>query len=350
MPANKRIFFGCYAAGIAKDGSSTFTPIHGLQTIGTTTSFNLEQAFEIGQVNIYQNIENVPDIEITTEKLLDGYPPVYILATQAGTSASLTGRGSVSCQVAMSIFGDTSDSASGTPTQQVTMSGLFPSQVSFSIPTEGNSTESVTLVGNNRVWKSSSFDFTGTLFNNQDQPLALGPPSSGGIARRQNVIFSDLTATILPAGSFGGIPGISNSGTNDKGADGQYGAHISQISVSANLGRTPLYELGRRAPYFRYLDFPVEVTTEISQISTAGDLVSATDTGVVPGSGTNLGDKTIAVKLQEGLYIDCGTRNKLSSVSLGDASATGGNMTNTFTYQTFNYLKITHAQDPASLS
>jgi hypothetical protein len=68
MP-NKRIFFGCYAAGIAPDGSSTFTPIHGLQTIGINTSFNLEQAFEIGQINIYQNIENVPDIEVTTEKV-----------------------------------------------------------------------------------------------------------------------------------------------------------------------------------------------------------------------------------------------------------------------------------------
>jgi hypothetical protein len=348
--ANKRIVFGCFAAGIAKDGSSTFTPIHGLQTISTNTSFNLEQTYEIGQVNIYQNIENVPDIEVSTEKVLDGYPPVYILATQGGTSASLTGRGSVSCQLAMSIFGDTSDSASGTPIQQVTMSGLFPSQVSFTMPTEGNCTESVTLVGNNKVWKSASFDFTGTLFNNQDQPLALGPPSSGGIARRQNVIFASLTDTILPAGSFGGIPGISSSGTNDKGADGQYGAHISQIGISANLGRTPLYELGRRAPYFRYLDFPIEVTTEISQISTQGDLVSATDVGVIPGSGSNIADKTITVKLQEGLFVDCGTRNKLSSITLGDASATGGNMTQTFTYQTFNYLRCTHPQDPASLS
>lgn len=348
--ANKRIFFGVYCVGIAPDGSSTFTPIHGLQTCGTNTSFNLEQAFEIGQVNIYQNIENVPDIEITLEKLLDGYCPMYLLATQKGSSASLTGRGAVSSQVALSIFGDTSDSASGVPIQQVTMSGLFPSAVSFTVPTDGNCTESLTLVGNNRVWKSSSFDFTGTIFNNQDAPLALGPPNSGGIARRQNVIFATLTDTILPAGNFGGIPGISASGTNDKGSDGQYGTHVSQISVSANLGRTPLYELGRRAPYFRYLDFPVEVTTEISTISTQGDLVSATDTGVIPGSGTNVADKTIAVRLQEGLYIDCGTRNKLSSVSLGDASATGGNMTHTFTFQTFNYFKVQHSQDPTSLS
>lgn len=348
--ANKRIFFGCYAAGIAKDGSATFTPIHGLQSIGINTSFNLEQAYEIGQTNIYENIENVPDIEVSCEKVLDGYPPMYILATQGGTAASLTGRGSVSCQLAMSIFGDTTDAASGVPLKQVTCSGLFPSQVSYTVPTEGNCTESLTLVGNSKIWKSASFDFTGTLFNNQDQPLALGPPSSGGVARRENIIFGGLTDTILPGGSFGGIPGISISGTNDLGSDGQRGAHLSQISVSANLGRTPLYELGRRAPYFRYLDFPIEVTTEVSAISIDGDGISCNDIGVVPVSGTNLADKTIQIRMQEGLYVDCGTRNKLSAVTMGDASATGGNMTQTFTYQTFNYLRVQHAQDPTGLS
>ena len=348
--ANKRVFFGCYAIGIARDGSSTFTPIHGAQSVGINTSFNLEQVFEIGQTNIYQNIENVPDIEATIEKVLDGYAPVYILATRDGTSASLTGRGTASCQLAMSIFGDTTDAASGVPLKQVTMSGLFPSQVSYTFPTEGNCTESVTLVGNNKIWKSSSFDFTGTLFNNQDQPLALGPPNSGGVNRRQNVIFGTLTDTILPAGQFGGVPGISNSGTNDKGSDGQYGTHVSQISVSANLGRTPLYELGRRAPYFRYLDFPIEVTTEISVIAIDGDSVSANSDGVIPGSGSNIADKTIAVKLQEGLYIDLGTRNKLSTVSMSDANATGGNMALTYNYSTFNYLRVTHPQDASSLA
>jgi hypothetical protein len=348
--ANRRIFSGCYAVGIAKDGSTSFTPIHGLQSVGINTSFNLEQAFEIGQINIYENIENIPDIEVTMEKLLDGYPPLYVLATQGGSSASLTGRGTASCQVAMSIFGDTVDSASGVPQKQVTMSGLFPSSVSYTIPTEGNSTESLTLVGNHKVWKSSSFDFTGTLFNNADQPLALGPPSSGGISRRENVLFTDLNGTILPAGDYGGIPGISSSGTNDKGSDGQFGAHISNISVSANLGRTPLYEIGRKTPYFRYLEFPIEVTTEISAIAIDGDGVSADETGVIPGSGNNLADKTIKIKLQEGLYIDCGTRNKLSSVTMGDAAATGGNMNNVFTYSTFNAFKVTHPQDPASLS
>lgn len=348
--ANKRVHFGMYAIGIAKDGSSSFTPVHGAQTVGINTSFNLEQAFEIGQTNIYQNIENVPDIEVNVEKVLDGYPPVYILATQGGTSASLTGRSAVSCQMAMSIYGDTTDAASGVPLKQVTMSGLFPSQVTYTFPTEGNCTESVTLVGNHKVWKSSSFDFSGTLFTNQDQPLALGPPNSGGIARRQNVIFGGLTDTLLPAGNFGGIPGISSSGTNDKGSDGQYGAHVSQISVSANLGRTPLYELGRRAPYFRYLDLPVEITTEISSIAVDGDGVSGTSDGVIPGSGTNVADKTIAIKVQEGLYLDLGTRNKLSSVSMSDANANGGNMNLTFSYSTFNYLRVTHPQDPSSLT
>ena len=307
--ANKRIFFGCYAVGIAPDGSTTYTVIHGLQTVGITTSFNLEQVFEIGQINIYQNIENVPDIEVTTEKVIDGFPPVYILATRQGTDATLIGRQNAKCAIALSIFGDTSSSASGTPITEVDISGLFVSNVAYNFVTDGNFTESVTLVGNNKQWKSSGFTFTGTLFNNQDQPLALGPPFSGGVQRRQNLLFTDLNGTLLPTGSFGGIPGISASGTNDKGSDGQFGAHVTRIGVSANLGREPIYELGRRGPFFRYMTLPVEVSTEVEIHSIQGDQITALEEGSVPGSGTNLEDKKIQIKVQEGLFIDLGTRN-----------------------------------------
>src|SRR5688500_10124111 len=171
--ANKRVFFACYAVGVAGDGSTTYTPIHGLQSVGITTTFNLEQVFEIGQLNIYENIEGIPDIEVTLEKVLDGYPPIYTLATKQGTSATLTGRSTARCAIAMSIFGDTSDSASGTPLREVNMSGLYVSALNYNFPVDGNCTESVTLVGNHKVWKSSSFTFTGQLFTNNDEPLAL---------------------------------------------------------------------------------------------------------------------------------------------------------------------------------
>ena len=40
----------------------------------------------------------------------------------------------------------------------------------------------------------------------------------------------------------------------------------------------------------------------------------------------------------------------VQNITMGDAAATGGNMNQTFTFQTFNYLRITHPQDPTSLS
>ncbi len=340
--ANKRVFYGVYAVGIAKDGVSTYTPIHGLQSVGITTTFNLEQVFEIGQVNIYENIENLPDVELTLERVLDGNEPIYILATQQGTSASLTGRSVAKCSAALAVFNDTNDSASGTPLREVNMSGLLTSALTYTFPVDGNCTESVTLVGNHKVWKSSGFTFSGSLFNNLDSP-----PGVGGVNRRENV---NMASSRWPAGDFGGVPGISSSGTNDRDADGVNGAHLQRASVSTNLGRTAINELGRRNPFFRYVEFPVEVTTEIEVLDQNGDLVSCNEDGVVPGSGTNLADKTIKIVLDEGLTVDCGTRNKLSNVSWTGGDATGGNRSMTFTYTNFNYFRVVHSGDRSALS
>ena len=84
--SNKRVFWAIFAAGLAGDGETTFTEIHGLQSVGINTSFNLEQVFEIGQIAIYENVEDLPEIEVTLEKVLDGYPLIYHLATPNAVS------------------------------------------------------------------------------------------------------------------------------------------------------------------------------------------------------------------------------------------------------------------------
>ena len=43
--------------------------------------FNLEQAFELGQIQIYENIEGLHEVEVTMEKVLDGYPLLYTSVT-----------------------------------------------------------------------------------------------------------------------------------------------------------------------------------------------------------------------------------------------------------------------------
>ncbi len=61
MTANNRIYWACEGVGISPQDSVSFTGVHGLQSVGITTTFNLEQVFEIGQLSIYENIEDIPD-------------------------------------------------------------------------------------------------------------------------------------------------------------------------------------------------------------------------------------------------------------------------------------------------
>lgn len=349
--SNQRVYWAIKAVGVSRIGESSFTAIHGVQSVGITTTFNLEQVFELGQLAIYENIENIPDVEVTLERVLDGYPLAYHLCTRGYAADTLSGRQNQQCIMAMSIFGDTQNSASGVPLTQVTMSGLYVSSLTYTFPVEGNSTESLTLVGNNKVWKTSSFDFSGTIFDNTDEPLAL-TSGLGGTQRRENVVFevpvADVTldangqvitaaATILPPD----IDGISSSGTNAVDSEGDFAAHLQNISISTNLGRENLNELGRRGPYYRYITFPVEVTCDIEVFTTRGDMVNA-----IEAAASNLTDRTIRVYSEDGTFINLGTKNKLATVTYGGGDTGGSNATVTYSYSTFNDLTVTHPQDP----
>jgi hypothetical protein len=344
---NNRIFWAIKAVGIAPDGSTNFTPVKGLQTIGINTTFNLSQVFQIGQSSIYEQVEDTPDVEVTLEKVLDGYPLIYHLATRTAKSKNLIGRANEKCSVAMSIFQDDLSSASGTPNTQVFMSGLYVSNISYSIPLEDNSTESVTLVGDHKVWTTGNFTFTGSLFNNLDSPLSLAS-GTGGVQRREDFVWGSATNgtnTLLPGG-LNGVPGIAADGTNSLRSNGRgYMAHINSVSVSADFGREALNELGTRAPFFRFANFPVEISTDIEVLTSDGDQISVTPQGVA-GGGNNLDDERINIVMREGLRIDLGSKNKLQSVNYGGADAGGGNATVTYTYVTYNDMLVTHPQDP----
>jgi hypothetical protein len=296
---------------------------------------------------IYQNIENIPDVEVTMEKVIDGNALLTHLATRGAPNRTLVGMSNQRCMVGLNIYSDLQNSASGTPNTEVIMSGMYLSSMSFNFPVDGNFTESITLVGNNKEWRSSNFLITGTLFDNTETPLALAS-GYGGVQRRQHMDFSVTSisspdGTLLPGG-VNGIPGISTSGTNNT-TNGVFGAHISNISVSADLGREAMNELGRKGPYFRYVNFPVEIRCDIESYCTNGDQVSATEDGYL-GDGTNLAEKKIYIKLNEGLALDLGSKNKLSNVSYGGGDAGGGNATCTYSYITYNELTVTHPQDP----
>ena len=82
--ANNRIYYAIQQVSFGKNSSGTGgtkVAAHGVQSCGITTTFNLEQVFELGQLAIYENVEGTPDIEVTMTKVLDGYIPLYCLAT-----------------------------------------------------------------------------------------------------------------------------------------------------------------------------------------------------------------------------------------------------------------------------
>lgn len=354
--ANNRIYYAIQqvvlgqAAGVLNTGK---VPVNGLQTVGITTNFNLEQVFEMGQLAIYQNVENVPDIEVTLNKVLDGYPLIYVLATEKGSSVAagliatnptIPGRQNARCDMQLAIFNDTNVSSSGTSFAQVTCSGMYVSSVSYTFPVDGNFTEDVTLVGNNKVWGSTGL--AGAFSGNNDSPL-----STTGVGRRQYLNMSNCRFPNQ-------IPGISN-GVNTQLAGGSgYAAHFQNITVSCDFGREAIQELGTFAPYHRYVTFPVEVTSEFEVVAVSGDAINATESGYYSGltgstvataSDTgcvarhNLVDETIFLETCEGTRIYLGTKNKLTSVNYTGGDTGGGNVSVTYSYSTFNDFVVAHS-------
>lgn len=357
--AQNRVYWAVEAVGFAQLGSQTYTAAHGVQSVGVTTAFPLTPIFELGESKIYQLIEAIPDVQVTMEKVLDGYPLLYHLATKGSASATLFGRANTQCTVALSIFPDTNDSASGIPTAQVTMSGLYVSSSSFSFPADGSPfKESITLVGNEKLWRTPGQSTFSGGFLNTDRPLAY-TYDSGGVQTRRNLLFDfagittfdsnnyvnatpSKACTILPRD----IAGISPSGTNELvPGTTNYKASVQNINVSINLGREAINELGHNTPYYRFMNTPVEVTAEIEVNSKSGDWVSATEAGVY-GQGINTRSSTIKIATTEGTFIDLGPENKCSNISIGGGDTGGGNQTITYSYSTYNYYTVSADSDP----
>jgi len=368
--ANKRIYYAVHAIGVKgldSNGdilSSNLNFLHGAQSVGISTNFNLEQVFQLGQLAIYENIEDLPDVEVSLTKVLDGYPLIYHEATTNAVSPTLAGRSNAKCVVGLEIFTDTQESASGAPSSRLNCSGMFVSSLTYNFSLDDNCSEDVTTVGNNKVWSN---DPNATAVLPTNQPIVITsvatnddePIGSGGVNRRENIIMGTGNVSVgiqaydvcvFPL-EIPGISGLNGSGYNiDSGQ--QFGTHFSSISVSADLGRENINELGRKGPYHRVVTFPIEVTTEFEVTSHSGDLISATERGIYNtgtnpcDGGGNLVDNSIRIATCEGTRIFLGRKNKLSAVNYTGGDAGGGNVSVTYTYSTFNDFTVLHPQDP----
>jgi hypothetical protein len=356
MPANNRIFYASQAVQLKPqnaDGTallaSWYAP-QGLQSVGMTTNFSLQPVFQLGQLELYENLENVPDVEVTLNKVLDGTPTLYSMCMCGNAGLTNTsGKDLVELvnnrvNFRLGIWPDTTVAATGNATHYVDCSGMYLSSFSYTFPVDGNATEEITLVGNNKVWMSGLGTVEAMTMNEFDPSSDKKNPTAPGIVRRMNI---DFAGTVLPTGTAG-IP-LPDKGDLTK-RDRPY---VQSVTLSADLGREAIQELGRMSPYFRYVNFPLEVRSEFQVNASDGDRVDANDFSSTAGCGqsySNVQNKEVKIRVCAGtgsvtgsLLLDLGKKNKLTSVNYSGGDTGGGNATITYSFQTYNKFTVTSA-------
>lgn len=412
-PFNSRHYAtGALASGVSEIASRWEVP-RGVQSAGMSTTFNLEQVFQLGQVEVYEYSERQPDIELTMSKAVDGSKPIFFMVTDPTIGNDIVARtASYRVDVAMQVYPDTQFRATGKPQSICTASGMYLSSVSYTFPVDGFCTEDITLVGNDKIWGTfiavsgltAGHDAGQTVgepllpfptpgFNGNIDPNApegspsgqfghdgnttalveagaqeiAGPPDrfgvivvGSGIQRREEV---DIRRSVLPRDIPGVITFVS-SGINAAYVNGGFGSqgpgtssastqfignantdniieHLQTITVSVDLSRDDIFELGSKRPFVKTVAFPVEVTASIEVITAQGDLVDATS-AIDCGPDNTQQSNTIIIRTCDGLQVDLGDTNRLTSIETGGGDAGGDNMTVTYNYQSFNTFNVSH--------
>lgn len=330
--------------------SDAYSFVHGVQSVSDNADIATQDISEFGQVSPYEIVEDTPTVTIDIERVLDGYSPFYLMATEGASAASLTGRQDQKCVVMMGIYDSSVDYVSGPPTRVVEYSGFQPASVSYEFNVDGPFTETVSMQGNYREWAAGNAPKYGTIptdptATGTDEPLAL-TNCSGGVQFKENLLFAGDYPTLLPTN----IPGVSASGTVTLNSAGCPTVPVQRISVSVDLNREEVRQLGCRGVYARYAQFPVDVTTEIEILSQSGDGVNISELGEFDGCdyGNALPER-IRVATDSGFVLDLGSRNKLNNISHSFGSTDGGNSTATFTYIGKSVMSCYHPYDPSAI-
>jgi hypothetical protein len=349
MAQTDRIFYAVQAVGMGSTGAvpqtgaggtivsttfnhASFKWMHGVQSAGFSTTFNVDNLFEYGQLQIYQFVDEVPDIEVTLEKVLDGYPGLYLMSVGQDGTGNVIEAAKNACNVYLAIYPDSftytgSGGGTGAANSLLFCSGMRVSNVSYTFGVDGNFTESVTLQGNDKKWytpSSASGEWV-LPFNNTDEPVA------GLVAKRQAIEF-DANKTVLPTE-------VSSNVRDNNG-------NIQTISISADFGRENNFELGRYRPYTKFTTLPLQVTCDFEVLSLSGDIVDATS-DAPRGTGYNrqivvYADIAGSSNPTTGVYkIDLGSGCRLTSVNYTGGDTGGGNATVTYSYTVFNKFSVT---------
>jgi len=399
-PLNAREYAsGIFSAASVDEVAGLWEVPRGVQSVAMSTNFNRETVFQLGQVELYEYSERQPDIEVTVEKIIDGTKPLWFMLTDPSFTDLVGKTAFHRSDIILNIYSDTQFRANtATPLSAVLASGMYLSTVSYTFPVDGAVTESVTLVGNDKKW--ANFDATVPGEAVSTYPPALTPPDSetpeglpsgvfgheplggvqelaggeagfgvlivgSGVQRREevdirrSVLPSDIPGITTAAGSGVTIEQLIQKGYAAVGVSGAVDSagnaltqlvvtsntsgiieHIQSITVTADIGRDDIFELGSKRPFTKYVTFPVEVTTAIEVVTSQGDLVDATSE--VDCGPNETANNTIIIRTCEGMQVDVGDSNVLTTIDVGGGEAGGDNMTVTYNFSSFNALTISH--------
>lgn len=327
---SKRIFYASHAVGVTNvvDGDNnvvdgnTYT-IDGAQSVSLNTNYNLEQVFQLGRLAIYDNYSTDPEVEITINKALDGRPLIWNRAIGAN-NGSLVTKANHRPDVVLHVDEETQQAIDNVPNAAIKMTGCYVSSLNYTFPVDGNFTEELTFLSSNKTADADGLD---------------APPNEDPntrILRRQNF---NIAGSTLPTGVLGKC--------------------ITNISISADLGREKMFCLGQYQPYHRYVNFPLEITVafDTTPAGAEGDSLVGPDVNefAVPECGHPVvGKEPIFLQVcklndpndqnsGEAVYqFNLGSGCSLQSVSYSGGDTGGGVVTETYTYITYNDLEITY--------
>ena len=348
-----RIFYACQkvlirgpngTGGLEPAGQDTqWDKIQGLQNISINTNFNLQPIFQFGQLELYENYETLPEIEISLTKVFDGYPLIYHMAVGEGSLVEVANH---RCGIRLGIQTDPNSLKTGRVTEKSTLEiePAYLSQVTYNMSTDDKFTEAVTLVANSRKWVTPSNQ---SIDPDQDTGGDRRSPISGAIG---SSVLVNRSLCVFPFMEF------DAQGVITKGGGIMPGSNIKGVTITVNLPREPIKDMGFFFPKMRPIGFPADITCEIITTAISGDLIGIDErTGGtnrdknVYGPWTSEQDKskngngqhglhksldfhTIKIVMCDDTIFDLGSRNKLSSVAYnGDTSASNTLITYSFT-------------------
>lgn len=338
MP-NNRIHYAIKQLGIKETGQAAGTVVLPLSASGTnpsgywqvprgvqsstlSTDYNIEEVLQFGQLEAYELSESLPSIEVSVERVLDGTNPLYLMASDADQTTLLGRNTSYQVDIALTIYEDTQVKATGSHINGLYASGMYLSDITYTMSTDGPFTEALTFVGNDLFvstaqsgsMASGSFP-SGVIAAGGDEDPSANIGNLSGVQRREDFDLGNCT-----------LPSFISAEC------------ITSVSISASLGRTERLCLGQKAPDLRTIDLPLEVTTTIEVATKTGITVEADSTI------DNLSPEEIVIVLLDGTSFNLGTANKLSNVS--ESGDTGSDETISYTFTNRGTLTISHPVYP----